>query len=133
MYSQITSNNLTLLRFGASIEVCQSKRITVLHFEIKIKSFVIFVVGLPYFAEACNEFAGPISASSRPSNTASFQEMPQRWRAVGNTMSNLTGPSFELQTYRSRSKKSDLPIRRSNTVPLDQLADFTHFRAKLLK
>ena len=28
-----------------------------------------------YYAEACNEFAGPISASLRPGNTASYEEM----------------------------------------------------------
>ena len=38
-----------------------------------------------YYAEACNEFAGPISTSLRPVNTTrSFEEMLQGWRAVGN-------------------------------------------------
>ena len=41
---------------------------------------------LLYYAEACNEIAGPISASLRPGNTASFEEMAQRWQAVGNTV-----------------------------------------------
>ena len=36
-----------------------------------------------------------------PGNTVPFQEMPQRWRVVGNTVSDLTGPRFEPQTYRS--------------------------------
>ena len=54
------------------------------------------------YAEACNELAGPISASLRPGNTAPFEEMSQRWRAVGNTVSDLTGPRFEPQTSRSR-------------------------------
>ena len=39
---------------------------------------------------------GPISASLRPGNTAPFEEMSQRWRAVGNTVSDLTGPRLEL-------------------------------------
>ena len=65
------------------------------------------------YAEACNELAGPISASLRPGNTAPFQEMSQRWRAVGNTVSDLTGPRFEPQTSRSRDE---------NALPLDQVA-----------
>ena len=58
-----------------------------------------------YCAEACNEFAGPISASLRPGNSALFEEMLQRWRVVGNTVSDLTGPKFEPQTYRSRNER----------------------------
>ena len=58
-----------------------------------------------HYAEACNELAGPISASLRPGNTAPFEEMSQRWRAVGNTVSDLTGPRFEPQTSRSRDKR----------------------------
>ena len=53
------------------------------------------------YAEACNELAGPISASLRLDNKAPFEEMSQRWRAVGNTVSDLTGPRFEPQTSRS--------------------------------
>ena len=56
------------------------------------------------YAEACNELAGPISASLRPHNTAPFEEMSHRWRAVGNTVSDLTGPRFEPQTSRSRDQ-----------------------------
>ena len=33
-----------------------------------------------------------------PGNTALFEEMSQRWRAVGNTVFDLTGPRFEPQT-----------------------------------
>ena len=57
------------------------------------------------YAEACNELAGPISASLRQGNTAPFEEMSQRWRAVGNTVSDLTGPKFEPQTSRSRDER----------------------------
>ena len=46
----------------------------------------------------------PISASLRPGNTAPFWQMAQRWRAVGNTESNLNGPRFEPQTSRSRDE-----------------------------
>ena len=56
------------------------------------------------YTEACYEFAGPISASVRPGNTATFEEMSQRWRAVGNTVPDLTGRKFELQTNRSRDE-----------------------------
>ena len=58
-----------------------------------------------YYAESCNEFAGPISASLRPGNTDPFEKMLQRWRAVGNTVSDLTGPRFEPQTSRSRDER----------------------------
>ena len=57
------------------------------------------------YAEACNEFAGPISASLRQGNTDPFEEMSQRWRAVGNTVFDLTGPRFEAQTSRSRDER----------------------------
>ena len=46
----------------------------------------------------------PISASLRPGNTASFEEMSQQWRAVGNTVSDFTGPRIEPQTSRSRDE-----------------------------
>ena len=58
-----------------------------------------------YYGEACNEFAMPTSASLHPGNTAPFEEMSQRWRTVGNTASNLTGPRFEPQTSRSRDER----------------------------
>ena len=54
-----------------------------------------------YYAEACNELAGPISASLHPGNTVSFEELLQRWRAVSNSVSDLTGPKFESQISRS--------------------------------
>ena len=57
------------------------------------------------YAEACNELAGLVSASLRPGNTAPFEEMSQRWRAVGDTVSDLTGPRFESQTSRSRDER----------------------------
>ena len=61
---------------------------------------------LLYYAEACNEFSGRISASLRPgSNTASFEELSQGWRMVGNTVSDLSGPRFEPQTSRFRDER----------------------------
>ena len=58
-----------------------------------------------YYAESCNEFAGPISALLRPGNTVPFEEMSQQWQAIGNTVSDLTDPRFEPQTYRSREER----------------------------
>ena len=55
--------------------------------------------------KACIEFTGLISASLRPGNAVPFNEMLQRWRVVGNTVSNLTGPRFETQTSRSRDER----------------------------
>ena len=48
---------------------------------------------------------GSIFASLRPGNTASFEETSQRWRAVGNTESDLTGPRFEPRNSRSRNER----------------------------
>ena len=48
-----------------------------------------------YYAEACNEFTGPVSESLRPGSTAPFEVMLQRWRAIGNTELELTSPRFE--------------------------------------
>ena len=39
-----------------------------------------------------------------PLNTTSFEETLQRWRAVGNTASDLTGPRLKRQTSNSRNK-----------------------------
>ena len=50
---------------------------------------------------------GPISASLRNAyvgNTASFEETSQGLRVVGNTVSDLTGLSFEPQTSRCRDE-----------------------------
>ena len=60
-----------------------------------------------YYAEACNKLAEPISASLRPDNTAFFEEMKQRRRAVGNTM-------FDLNLRP--------PAPETNEFPLEQLA-----------
>ena len=46
----------------------------------------------------CYTDAELISASLLPGSTALFKEMSQRWRAVGNAVSNLTGPGFEPRT-----------------------------------
>ena len=56
-------------------------------------------------AEACNEMAGPISAIVPVGNTATFKEMLQQRQAVGNTVSNLTGPRFEPHIFHSRYER----------------------------
>ena len=50
-----------------------------------------------YYAESCNEFARPISASLRMGNKTSFKKTSQRWLAVGNTVSNSTSPTFNIR------------------------------------
>ena len=50
-----------------------------------------------------NEFAEPISQSLHSGNKAFF-EMSQQWRAVGNSVSHVTGPRLESSTYRSRDE-----------------------------
>ena len=52
----------------------------------------------------CREFAAHTSSSLRPGYTAPFEEMSQRWRAVGNTVPDSTTPRFEPQTSRSRGE-----------------------------
>ena len=65
--------------------------------------------------EVCNEFARPIIALLGPGNTASFEDMLQRRRAVGNTVSNTTGPRFECQ----------ITVPETNALSLDQPAGTT--------
>ena len=47
-----------------------------------------------HYAEACNEFAGARLRISTPVGST-FEEMLQQWRAVGNSVSDLSGPRFE--------------------------------------
>ena len=56
-----------------------------------------------FYIKVCKELAEPISMSLREGNTAPF-EMSQRWRAVDNTVSDLTVQRFEPRTYRSSDK-----------------------------
>ena len=41
----------------------------------------------------------------RPGNTASFEQLSQWWRTVGNTVFDLISRRFESQTSRSRNKR----------------------------
>ena len=56
-----------------------------------------------YYTEVCNEFA--FFASVHQGNTAPFEEMSQRWRAVGNTVTDLTSPRFAPKTSCSRDER----------------------------
>ena len=77
-----------------------------------------------YYAEACNELAGPISAPLRPDNTAPFEEMLQQWRAVGNSASDLTGTRFEPQTSRSWDER----VTTQPTARLQKLFKYVQLR-----
>ena len=56
-----------------------------------------------YYAEACNELAGPISASLRQGNTASFEEMSQRYERPEIGILNLP-----LQSERVTRKRNSI-------------------------
>ena len=71
-----------------------------------------------YYAKAWNESVGTISAPLRLSNIASFKEMSKRWRAVGNTAFDLTGPRFEPWTSRSRDER--VTARPTSRQPADR-------------
>ena len=47
----------------------------------------------------------PYIRSIHPGSAVPFEKVSQRWRAVGSTVFNLTGPRFELQTSRSRDER----------------------------
>ena len=70
----------------------------------QIKSFIVLVVLSRSVHRVCGAHLRVIA---RVGNKAPLKEMFQRWRAVGNTESDLTGPSprFEPQTSRSRGER----------------------------
>ena len=67
----------------------------------KIKSFIIFLVLQKNMQQV--RWAH-LSVTARVGNTIPFQELSQQWRAVGKTVSNLTGLTFEHHPSRSRDK-----------------------------
>ena len=83
------------LKFGeVSCQICQ-----IFFFFLREKRVKYFPAECPfklYYAKAFTESVWPNSASLYPRAT-SF-EMLQRWRAVGNTVSDLTPQLFEPQT-----------------------------------
>ena len=74
-------------------------------FVTQIKFFVILAV----LRRSVLRVSSPISASLRPRYTA-FEEMSQQWQAIGNTVSDLTGPRFAPQTSRSRNEHVTAPF-----------------------
>ena len=50
-----------------------------------------------YYAEACNEWRGPSLAPWQQG----LKETPQRWRAVGDIVPDLTAPEIETQAFRA--------------------------------
>ena len=88
------------------------------NFLSNVQLCILFLI-LYYIIESCFTPAlnikSNLSLCSRhcaPGNTAPFEETSQRWRAVGNTASDLTGPRFKPQP----------PATETNALPLDQLA-----------
>ena len=75
-----------------------------------------------YYGKACSEFEGVISASSRPCNIASFGEMLQRLRAVGNTVSGLASSRFEPRRF-----EPTLQSPETNLLPLDHPFAMCHY------
>ena len=49
-------------------------------------------------------FRGNFRVAGPTGNTALFEVMSQRWRAIDNTVSDLTGVRFEPQTSHSRDE-----------------------------
>ena len=110
--ARITKRLLIDSNFGRRDCQKQVKKSTILVCIYKVKPYLLLYS--LYYAEVCNEFAGPIFASLRPGgNTASSKEMSPRWRAVGNAVFDLTGPRFESQTsrYRDEDREVNLLVR----------------------
>ena len=80
----------------------------------KVRNIRLFCLKKSF--EACNEFAGPFSASLSAANTASFKETLQRWRAVGITGPNLTGLRFEPLTSRFKDERVTARILYKNSI-----------------
>ena len=77
-------------------DICQIAGITLKIFKSNLSFYLL------YYAEACYEYAEFISALLYPNYTAPFEEM--RWRAVGLTVSNLTGLKFKPQISYSKDE-----------------------------
>ena len=73
-------------------------------FPNQIKSFNILAI----FRRSVQRVGGARFSSSESlhaGNAASFEELSQLGQAVGSNVSDLTRPRFELQTFRTRSKR----------------------------
>ena len=111
-FSVIINNKLNFKAFINYVKSKIAKSVGIL----SIKSNQIFHYTRCNTPERVTSWRGPSPRHLRPGNTAPFEEMSQRWRAVGNTMSDLTGPRFEHQTSRSKDKRVTVrPTGRSYT------------------
>ena len=57
------------------------------------KNQIKFSLYSPYYAEACNELRGPLRGLAPEQHSS--ESTSQRWRAVGDTVSDLTGPGIK--------------------------------------
>ena len=73
----------------------------------------------------CNEFVAPICALLRSDNTPPFEEMSQRCRAVGNIVSDLTGPRFDA--YASRSSDERVSARPTGRTSITNWSVFDSY------
>ena len=73
-------------------------------------------LSLLYYAEACNEFAGPISTSLRLRAT---QLLSKKCRSDGKALATL------CPIWAARDLNHGPPAPETNAWPLDQLADLT--------
>ena len=92
-----TENNevshITVIFFKLDFEVLSK----MLRNQIKIKFFIMLAELCQSVQQVCGaHFHVIVPARS----IAHFQKISQRWRAVGNTVSNLTGRIFKPQTCR---------------------------------
>ena len=94
-FSWNTAISCKLLLFTSSLAFCH----------IAFNSNQIFHYTRCIAPKSVTSWWGPSSRHSAQTNTASYEEMLQRWWAVGNIVSNLTGPRFKLQTSRSRNER----------------------------
>ena len=73
---------------------------------------------------------GIISALFRQGNTASFEEMLQRWLADDNIVCDLTGQKFGPQSSRSIRNKRVTAQHTKNIIYLFNLMKYTVFAGK---
>ena len=71
----------------------------------KIKSSLY----LRYYAEACYEWWVHLRGIA-PGEHSCSEETSQRWRAVGDTVPDLSGPGIEPQTFRADSDVRNINI-----------------------
>ena len=86
------------------------------------RSEIKVVIVIWYYAEAYNERRGQTFHLS--ACATQLRRTSQRWRAVGNTVSNLTDPGIEPQSYGTDNQVSTTKqptIRTTFVVPIVRL------------